>query len=269
MSVNWFNGALVEHTFSLDVGDRGFLLGDGVFETIAVNHGQAIWLDEHLRRLEHAATALGIIYDEAELRRGVEAVLHKSVAKFEVMRITLSRGATARGLAVNGEHSSLLISRNLFDPAAQPQSLRLATSLIRRNETAPSSRLKTLSYVDNIAAAREVADEADDALMLNSAGHVACTTVGNIFILRGEDLLTPALDQGVLAGITRAKILELSGFNAIECNLSLDDLHGADCVFITNSLRLVTPVTTLDGKALGQRPIRNLKLQFETLTGRI
>lgn len=269
MSANWFNGKFVDDALALDVGDRGFLLGDGVFETIAVNHGHAVWLDEHLHRMADAATELGIAYDAQKIRQGVEAVLHKSVAKHEVLRITLSRGATVRGLAVDGTSPNLLISRNLFDLGMQPQSLRLAVSKIRRNETAPSSRLKTLSYIDGIAAAREVAGTADDALMLNMAGHVASTTVGNIFLVRGSELITPQLGQGILAGITRSKILELSDWNAKEAVVSLDDILAADAVFVTNSLRLSIPVATLDGKALGNLSIQDIKDKLETLTGRI
>jgi branched-chain amino acid aminotransferase len=269
MSVNWFNGTFVDDTLALDVGDRGFLLGDGVFETIAVNHGHAVWLDEHLQRMADAAVELGIAYDAQKIRDGVDLVLQKSAAKFEILRITLSRGATVRGFAADGVSPNLLISRNLFDVGKQPQSLRLAVSKIRRNETAPSSQLKTLSYIDGIAAAREVASVADDALMLNTAGHVASTTVGNIFLLRGSELITPQLDQGILAGITRAKILELAEWNVKETVINLDDLFAADAVFVTNSLRLVTPVSTLNGKALGQRSIQDLKQQLETLTGRI
>ncbi len=269
MSVTWFNGNIVEGSFPLEVGDRGFLLGDGVFETVAVNHGKAIWLEEHLARMAQAAIELGLIFNLAHIMRGVEAVLHKSVAKFEVLRITLSRGVTARGFSAECAKPNLLISRNLYDAASQPQSMRLATSKIRRNETAPSSQRKTLSYIDGIAAAREVMATADDALMLNTAGNVACTTVGNIFLLRGDEVLTPSLDQGILAGITRAIILKMDHWKTREAVVTVTDLLMADAVFVTNSLRLVTQVTSIDEKAIGQRTVQDLKTSLETLTGRI
>lgn len=269
MSVTWFNGTIVEGDFPLEVGDRGFLLGDGVFETIAVNHGRAIWLDEHLSRMAEAASELGLIFDQALILSGIEAVLHKSVVKFEVLRITLSRGVTARGLSSECARPNLLISRNLYDAASQPRSMRLAISKIRRNETAPSSRLKTLSYIDGIAAAREVMANADDAVMLNTEGHVACTTVGNIFLLRGDELITPSLDQGILAGITRAKILALDHWKTTEAVVTVNDLLAADAVFVTNSLRLVTQVSTIDGTPSGQPVVNDLKTSLETLTGRI
>jgi branched-chain amino acid aminotransferase len=259
MSVVWFNGEFSYDTLPLDPADRGLMLGDGLFETIAVAGGQAIWLEEHIVRMASSAAELGISVDEADILVSIGKVLKRSSASHEVLRITLTRGVTQRGLAANAHHSSLLISLLPFDPNQQPQSLTLATSLIRRNETAPSSRHKTLSYIDNVAAAREVKARADDALMLNIAGHVACSTVGNIFILKNDELVTPRDDQGILQGITRAKILENAAFKARQDVLMVEDLYSADAVFLTNSLRLVTPITKLNDRALSTTSVQHIK----------
>ncbi len=272
MSVVWFNGAMIEGPLPLDPADRGLTLGDGVFETIAVYNDHAVWLDEHLVRMESAAKELGIGFDSTRIHQGVAAVLAENKFDVAVMRITLTRGVVMpRALTGFGNAPSLLITLSAFDPT-HPTSIILAVSTIRRNETAPSSRLKTLSYIDNIAAAREVTDRADDALMLNSAGHVACTTIGNLFLMKGDRLITPRSDHGVLVGITRSKLLlhahEIQ-LKATEAIVTLDDVFLADAVFRTNSLRLATPVTMLEGRTLGTRPIHDIKLKLETLTGRI
>jgi branched-chain amino acid aminotransferase len=259
MSVTWFNGQFVDDMLSLNPADRGLMLGDGLFETIAVAGGHAIWLHEHIARLVASATALGIATDEADLHVSIAKVLKRSSAFHEVLRITLTRGVTQRGLAADAHHSSVLISLLAFDPSQQPQSLTLAISKIRRNETAPSSRHKTLSYIDNVAAAREVKGKADDALMLNSSGHVACSTVGNIFFLKYGELVTPSDGHGILPGITRAKILEHAAFQARQDFVTVDDLYSADAVFLTNSLRLVTPITKLDDRALATASVQHIK----------
>ena len=173
MSAVWFNGQFVDGTLPLDPHDRGFLLGDGVFETVAVINHKPLWLDEHLQRMSHAAAELGIAFNAEGLFAGLAKVLKKSQAQFEVLRITLSRGKTSRGLAGDGTSPSLLITLDEFATKNLFQPCRLKVSQVRRNEFAPSSRLKTLSYIDGIAAAREVAADADDALMLNTRGHVA------------------------------------------------------------------------------------------------
>jgi branched-chain amino acid aminotransferase len=261
LSATWFNGTFVAGTLPLDPHDRGFLLGDGVFETVAVINHKPLWLDEHVQRMARAAGELGIAFNAEGTFFGLTEVLEKSEVQCEVLRITLSRGKVARGLAGDGTLPSLLITldeiaaKNLFQPC------RLKVAQVRRSEFAPSSRLKTLSYIDGIAAAREVAADADDALMLNTSGHVASTTVANIFVLQGDELVTPSLDQGILPGITRHVLLghaKKLGLKPVERAVPLEDLVRADAVFLCNSLRFIRLVTTLNGEPLGKRPLDSL-----------
>ena len=258
----WFNGQFVDGSLPLDPHDRGFLLGDGVFETIAVINHKPLWLDEHLQRMSQAAAELGIAFNAEVLFAGLTAVLEKSQDQFEALRITLSRGKTARGLAGDGATPSLLITLDEFDAKNLCQPCRLKVSQVRRNEFAPSSRLKTLSYIDGIAAAREVAKDADDALMLNTRGHVASSTVANIFLIQGSELITPALSQGILPGITRRVLLDNGkkmGFAPVEKTVSLEDLFRADAVFLCNSLRFLRSVVQLNGEPIGKRSLDGLK----------
>jgi branched-chain amino acid aminotransferase len=253
LSVVWFNGKFVEGTLPLDPHDRGFLLGDGVFETVAVINHKPLWLDEHVQRMAHATAELGIAFNAADTFSGLTKVLEKSETQSEVLRITLSRGKAARGLAGDGASPSLLITLDEFAAKNFFKPCRLKVSQVRRNEFAPSSRLKTLSYIDGIAAAREVAADAEDALMLNTVGHVASATVGNIFVLQGDELITPSLDQGILPGITRRVLLDHAkelGLKPVERSVPLEDLVRADAVFLCNSLRFIRPVTTLNGEPL-------------------
>ena len=262
MSAIWFNGQFVDGALPLDAHDRGFLLGDGVFETVAVINHKPLWLDEHLQRMSQAAAELGIPFRAEGLFAGLGEVLKKSKTQFEVLRITLSRGKTSRGLAGDGTAPSLLITLDGFDAKNLFEPCRLKVSQARRNEFAPSSRLKTLSYIDGIAAAREVAADADDALMLNTRGHIASSTVANVFLLQRNELVTPSLNQGILPGITRRVLLDSAksmGFAPVEKTVSLEDLFRADAVFLCNSLRFVRPVTELNGEPLGKRQLDDLK----------
>lgn len=262
MSVVWFNGQFIDGFLPLDPHDRGFLLGDGIFETVAVINHKPLWLDEHLQRMSHAAAELGIAFKAEGLFAGLTEVLKKSQAQFEALRITLSRGKTSRGLSGSGTSPSLLITLDEFDAKNLFQPCGLKVSKVRRNEFAPSSRLKTLSYIDGITAAREVAKDADDALMLNTRGHVASSTVANIFLMQGRELITPALAQGILPGITRRVLLDNAkrmGFTPAEKTVSLEDLFRAEAVFLCNSLRFLRQVTQLNGEPLGKRPLDDLK----------
>ena len=261
MSAVWFNGKFVEGTLPLDAHDRGFLLGDGVFETVAVINHKPLWLDEHVKRMAHAATELGIAFNAEGTFAGLTEVLKKSETQFEVLRITLSRGKAARGLAGDGASPSLLITLDEFAAKNLFQSCRLKVAQVRRNEFAPSSRLKTLSYIDGIAAAREVAADADDALMLNTSGYVASATVANVFALQDDALITPSLNQGVLPGITRRILLDNAkklGLKPVERTVPLEDLVRADVVFLCNSLRFIRPVKMLNGEPLGKGSLDSL-----------
>jgi branched-chain amino acid aminotransferase len=255
MSIIWFNGAVVENQINIDPSDRGLTLGDGLFETILVQGTKVVWLNDHVQRMKRAADELGIGLDEALLHTGVAVVLKNSNLTKSVLRITLTRGVVSpRALTGFGASPNLLITLSEFSGGAA-SSITLATSSIRRNETSPSCRMKTLSYIDNIAAAREVTARADDALMLNTKGHVACTSIGNVFLLKGDELITPRADQGILLGITRSKLLA----RAREAIVTTEDLFTADAVFRTNSLRLVTQVSKVDDRPLNMRSLDDIQ----------
>jgi hypothetical protein len=195
LSTVWFNGQFVDEALPLDPHDRGFLLGDGVFETVAVINHKPLWLDEHLQRMSHAAAELGISFNAEGLFAGLGAVHKKCQAQFEVLRITLSRGKTVRGLAGDGASPSLLITLDGFDAKNLFEPCRLKVSQARRNEFAPSSRLKTLSYIDGIAAAREVADAT--MLMLNTRVTSRRPRLPMFFCCR-KRVGYAALNQGIL-----------------------------------------------------------------------
>ena len=239
--------------------DRGLQLGDGVFDTLTAFSGTAFALDRHLARLVRSAAAIGIIVEEEHIGALIAEVLAGVGARHAIIRTTVTRGAAGRGLwpATVGEPTILVTAQPwTADLAGQPA--RLVASSIRRNEHSPLSRLKSLAYLDNILAAREAAAAgADDAVLLNTAGRVACTTIANLFALTGDRLLTPPAGDGALDGIVRGLVLEDAGalgLRADETSLTVDDLAAADAVFLTNSVRLVRPVTAIGDRAIPSSP---------------
>jgi branched-chain amino acid aminotransferase len=252
----WHNDRLVRGKLSLSHNDRGLTLGDGVFETLAVVDGVALWRFEHLERMRLAAAELGLPFPENQIEDAVDALTHKAKGHY-VLKLTLTRGEAARGLASGGKKPTVLGQLHPFDASLRFRPVKLVTSAVRRSPHAPSSRLKTISYIDNIAAAREAhAQGADDALMLNVAGRVACCSVGNIFLVKDETLATPSLAEGVLPGIMRAAVIALAKAGKIdvkEKQLRPRDIDEADAMFMTNSLRFLRPVTTCDDKRFSPR----------------
>ncbi|WP_350333729.1 aminotransferase class IV [Coralliovum pocilloporae] len=267
----WANGRLLDTTEqAVDLTDRGLLLGDGLFETLPVFNGVPFKLDEHIKRLSEAAVLLGLFIEKAVLRNAVQAVAKKNPNGHGIVRLTVTRGSGGRGLTPPMTASPSIFAVLMpWTPGIAFEPVKLATSTIRRNDRSPVSRIKSLGYLDNILAQREVTKlGAGDALILNTAGRVCCTTIANLFLFDGKKLVTPPLFEGVLPGIMRQMLLtEAKTLNVPfeERPVLREDLTSAQVVFITNSLRFTRQVTELDRKPLGSRAaelVRHFSLQL-------
>jgi branched-chain amino acid aminotransferase len=252
--VFWLDGSLHDKPEQpFDLTDRGLTLGDGLFDTSLARNGKIFRREAHLERFAQGAAVLGIPLKIEEAGTALDA-LAGSIGD-GALRLTLTRGGGARGLRIPDDPKPILFGT--ATPGRSElilSSLALATTAIRRNETSPSSRIKTLSYLDAILANKEAqAKGADEALFENGAGKVACAATGNLFALFGQRLVTPPLSDGVLAGTVRAFILsraKVFGLEPVEESLPLAEWRKADAVFITNSLRLLAPCRALDGQGL-------------------
>ncbi len=251
----WHRGQISEDDgMTLLTSDRGLTLGDGLFETLPAFEGKAFLADAHLDRLMASAARFRLPLDRAVLARAVAELAGADKSPC-VIRLSVSRGAGQRGLALpEPQTPNLWATRSPWTQTMAFGTARLATSSIRRHATSPSSAHKTLSYLDSIMAFDEAKQKAaDDALMLDGSGHVASTAMANLFAVSGSTVMTPPATGALLPGIMRALILDHAGalgVEAIEKPLHPRDLYGADLVFATNSVRLVTHVMALDGVPL-------------------
>jgi branched-subunit amino acid aminotransferase/4-amino-4-deoxychorismate lyase len=251
----WLNGALLrEEAAHLSPFDRGFALGDGVFETIRARGPVALWLNDHLARLAAGASLLGIPLPlpESAIADGLARLLEAGGHGESALRLTLSRGPSEkRGLwpASEPPRPTLLATVAPLPPPRPPLALILSEST-RRNERSPLARCKSLNYGDNLLARREAAARsADDALMLNGADRIACATVGNVFLRLDGAWHTPPVADGVLPGLARARLLRL--LPAKETPIARADLIRADAGFLSNSLGLA-PIRAIEGRALAE-----------------
>jgi branched-chain amino acid aminotransferase len=251
----WLNGALVEADIArIDPSDRGFTLGDGLFETIRHQGGRTWHLDRHLARLRQGAAFLGfpLPWADAAIAAGIAALIEADGLGDAALRLTLSRGPGQRGILPPAEpRPTLLLTAAKLAPPMPPARAIIAT-VTRRNEASPLSRFKTLNYLDNIVARGEALRRgADDAILLNTQGRVAEASVANVFVLQGGVLQTPPVADGALPGIMRGLLIERCG--AVEAPLLPADLAAADAVFLSNSLGL-RPVVAIDGHEIGGEP---------------
>ncbi|EWY42682.1 2-keto-4-methylthiobutyrate aminotransferase [Skermanella stibiiresistens SB22] len=247
----WLNGALVAAADArIDPADRGFTLGDGLFETIRVAGGRPCHLERHLARLAEGAATLGIPlpHSTAEIAAGLGRLLEGNGLAEGSIRLTLTRGAGPRGLLPPAAPSPTLLATAAPAAPSPPPARAVIASVTRRNEHSPLSRLKSLNYLDNILARREAADRgADEALMLNTQGRLAEATVGNVFVMLDGALITPPVSEGALPGIARGLVIER--LQVLERPVTVEELHRTAEIVITNSLA-VRGVASLEGKPL-------------------
>lgn len=248
----WHPAGLVAAPMPFDPADRGLLLGDGVFDTALVLGGRMVWREAHLARLARHAAVLGIAVDPVRLAAAADGVLAPFDGGHGALRITVTRGTGPRGLAPPAwPHPTIFASVAPFATSALFAPLRFHPTAIRRNETSPLSRVKSLGYGDAVLAAGEArAAGCDEALFRNNAGHVVCAGSGNLFALFGNRLVTPPLADGVLDGVTRAVLLggaATVGLVPTEASLDMADLKRAEALFCTNSLRLLSPAENAGG----------------------
>ena len=255
MNFIWKNGIFHTDEYLISVRDRA-LRGDGVFTTMLCADGQVVHVEEHCARILHHAKTLGIAValGAKELRGAASEVIEKNGAKRGqfCINITITRGIAGRGLAMPDRSEPVVLIQ--ISPAPEHSSTpplhAIIARSVRRNEGSPLSQMKTLNYGDHILARREAEKAgADEAIMLNNAGHAACFTVGNLFIVQDGQLCTPPLSDGVMDGIIRRKWMDTA--DVVERSLTADDLENADAIFLTNSLRGIVPLARLNGKALG------------------
>ncbi|EKV32000.1 Aminotransferase [Caenispirillum salinarum AK4] len=251
----WLNGALLPvDEACIAPSDRGFTLGDGLFETMRAEAGTVLRRDRHLARLRSGAAVLGIPVplDDAGLAGALTAVLTANdlaQAPAAVLRLELTRGPAPGGLAPPAEPSPTLLVTTRAAPAAAPAPVRLVTARgTRRNEHSPLSRIKHLGYGDMILAHREASGSgADDAIVLNTAGHVAETTISNVFLEVDGAWVTPPVTDGALPGTRRAALLDAGV--AAEATVTLAMLARARRAVLSNANGL-RPVASIDGRCL-------------------
>lgn len=250
----------------VSVFDHGFLYGDGVYETLRSYGARIFMRDQHLSRLHRSAEAIGLPLPIPG--KDWPALLHEAMARNHLgngrvdayVRVTVTRGVGDIGLdpALCPTPTVVIMAKPLRPPAAAlyRDGVDLIIAKTRRNlPTALSPRIKATNFLNNILAKREaVAAGAFDSLLLNWEGYLAECTVSNLFFVSRGGLRTPAVDCGILDGITRSVVLLLAreqGLPVEEGRYGPQALSEADECFLTNTSSEIMPVRSIDGRPIG------------------
>lgn len=254
------NGQFVpEEQAVVSVFDRGFLYGDGLFETIRVFNGKPFRWAQHLERLQQGAEFLKIAlpYPPAALREFAQGLITQNKLADALMRLTVSRGIGPRGYSPkNVDRPTLVISLHpapRLDGSNLP-AWRLVTSSFRIPANEPLARFKNCNKLPQILARAEAdAVGADEALVLNSDGCVVEGASSNLFWIHGGTVCTPPLTSGILPGVTRMVVMELChrlGLPLREDNMMHEELRETEGVFLSLSSIGIAEAASLDEKPL-------------------
>ena len=262
----YFNGEIISlEAARIDPRDRGFLLGDGVFETLLFQNGELLWLDDHLQRLRQSAETMQINlpFDFKRLSVDLSQLCRDSGYRVGSLRLTVTRGVpVSRKLwPVEAAVPTIMARVTELGESRIAEAIKLVTvTSVQRNERSPLARIKSLNYGEAILARIEAEQKGgDDALILNHQGEIASGSVGNVFLRLTGQWFTPPESAGLLAGLARQRLMTL--LEAEERVLTPKDSASASQAFISNSLHL-TPVAELD-----DRPLEPLSL--ESLAARL
>lgn len=257
MTTVWVDGEFVEPDRSaIRPLDRGFTLGDGLFETMRAYDGRVFRLREHLARLEAGLLRIGLPVPIG-LEDAVLETLAASGHRDAAVRLTVSRGPDDEGGRAATSHPTVVVSARHYapDPRWYETGIRAAVVSGRVNEFAATAGLKQIGYLEPILAQAEArAAGADEAIRLDTRGHVAEGGMSNVFLVERGVLRTPPPSCGILPGITRATILELAGAQGLDvytAPIPPTALERAAEIFITSSLRELVPVTRISGRQVG------------------
>jgi len=218
----------------IPVSDEGLVRGDGVFEVIRVYAGVPYALDEHLARLERSARNLRLPIDSEAVRADANRLLAQAGAgaDHEALRIMITRGGRR-----------ILLTEPL---ASTPAHARLKS--VTYSPTRILDGVKSLSYAANMLAGRLAREQGfDEALLVTPHGRVLEAPTSSVFWVKGGQILTPPLQEHILASITRALAIDVLGASERTCTLA--QLLAADEVFLASTMREVQPVSAVDERA--------------------
>lgn len=255
----------------ISVFDRGFLYGDGVFETVRIHDGRPVWLDRHLARLADSCRQIGLSLPDKPWPAIFQKVIDKNRVDRAAIRLTLSRGTLfpsplmgeSRGEG-GGTPTVVLFHRPLpqVTPSQRRKGIKLTlTTICRLSPRSHPTQAKTLNYLNSLLAKQEAAERgAFDGLMVTTDGYVAECSMSNVFFIKGRTLYTPSLACGVLPGITRGVVLDM----APSLDLQIREgryrpafLYKADECFLTGSGVGILPVQAIDGHVFPRQTARS------------
>jgi aminodeoxychorismate lyase len=259
----FLNGQFVAEAEALvPVNDRGFMYGDGLFETMRVENGKPFRMAQHLERMTRGADFLKIKppFTPKELEKFAGQLIERNQMPSAILRVTLTRGSGIRGYTPSPDGKPTIVMTLHAAPSLDHLvEWSMVTSSFRIPAADPLSSLKTTSKILHVMARAEAAEKgADEALLINTNGEVAEAASGNLFWIYHDNVCTVPTGRGVLPGITRAIVLEICQTLGLQTNkrvIKPEALRNSQGIFVTQSAFGIVPVTMFDGGSVTPSPL--------------
>ena len=244
------NGEMVDRQSLKEIFEPGFLFGWGVFEPLRAYQGKIPFLDDHLSRLHNSCRLVGLTVPKIDWPNEVDLVLKENKLSNAYLRITVYKKRKNEGALIYADDFKYYASD------AYENGFSAVESSLKRDENDISCRVKTISYLNNRMAWAQAQEKGkDEALMVNLQGNLAGGSRSNLFILKGNTAITPALSQGAFCGITRLKVIKILqdlNYKVQETKITAKDLLKADEAFLTSALLEVMPLVACNADLIGK-----------------
>lgn len=254
----FLNGQIVEaETAAVSITDSSYLYGIGLFETMRAVNGSVFRLADHLGRLNNSAEALSIFnsYSDAQIQQGIALLLEANEVTESRIRLQLSNGPIQSD---GSAQTNLLITAPAFVPYPQDyydKGVRVILTDFRQSGKDPYVGHKTTCYGPRLTALRNAHEKlAAEALWFTTENALAEGCISNVFLVKDKALYTPPVTTPVLGGIARKTVIEIAEAEDIICYeepLRIEDLLGAEEVFLTNVIMEVLPVVAVEAHTVG------------------
>ncbi len=256
---------------TISVSDSGFLYGAGLFETMRSHNGVVFALPDHLDRLFTSADVLSINnpYDREYITEAINKVLRANKLTDARLRLTLTNGPMAE--SEEQRKSTLLITATKFlsySPEYYKKGVMVVLCPFKQNPIDPASGRKTTSYFSRMIALNLAHQKrAAEAIWFTLDNRLAEGCISNVFLVKDSVLYTPPINTPVLPGVARKTVCLLARQNSIkltEKDLTIDDLLGADEIFLTNVIMQVMPITKVENHTVGDGRVGDVTKKLQT-----
>ncbi|NRD76163.1 D-amino-acid transaminase [Bacillus sp. BRMEA1] len=252
------NGQLIDRSEAkVDIEDRGYQFGDGVYEVIRIYNGKMFTVNMHLERLAKSLDSIGISFPftEQQLTEMLEMLIEKNNLQLGIIYLQVTRGVAPRNHAFPAEPVQPMLvayTKQLERPIHHLQN-GVKTMLVEDMRWLRCD-IKSLNLLGNILAKQKAAESGCFEAIQHRGQAVTEGSSTNVFIVKNKLLITHPSDQHILRGITKEVILQLCREHDISIEervFTLEELAAADEVFLSSTTSEIMPITEVDGKMVG------------------